>query len=75
MSEGNVVVGTEVGAPAANPVGAAAVESPPKVKVVERAEVQDARKELAQLAGEVAKRGSRRLLWEYLRLRSRVVGK
>ena len=52
----------------------AAVQSPPKVKVVERLE-EDRKQELAQLAAEVAKRGSRRLMWEYLRLRSKVVGK
>jgi len=49
------------------------VQSPPRVTVVETP-AEDPRRELEKLAGEVAKRGSRRLLWEYLRLRSRVMG-
>ena len=53
---------------------AKAIESPPKVTVVETA-ATDPRQELVRLAGEVARVGSRKLLWEYLRLRSRVVGK
>jgi len=52
-----------------------AVESPPTVTVVETAAAPDPRQELVRLAGEVAKVGSRKLLWEYLRLRSRIVGK
>lgn len=51
------------------------VESPPRVTVVETAVAPDPRQELARLAGEVAKVGSRKLLWEYLRLRSRIGGK
>lgn len=50
------------------------VQSPPKVTVVETA-VLDPRRELEKLAGEVAKRGTRRLLWDYLRLRSQVMGR
>lgn len=50
------------------------VESPPGVKVAEPAET-DGRSELRALADEVAKRGSRKLLWDYLRLRSRVMGR
>lgn len=50
------------------------VESPPKVTVVETVP-QDPKAQLKALAGEVAKRGSRQLLWEYLRLRSKVMGR
>jgi len=50
------------------------VESPPVLKLVDKV-VDDARGELRALAAEVVRKGSRRLLWEYLRLRSRVLGK
>jgi len=47
------------------------VESPPVVKVVD-SRMGDGGARLAELAKEVVRSGSRRLLWEYLRLRSRV---
>jgi len=59
---------------AAAPVVAPVVESPPRVVVVERVQ-EDPRGQLLALASEVAKKGTRKLLWDYLRLRSRVVGK
>ena len=63
--------------PAATPAPvttAAAVESPPRPAVVEKP-ADDPRGQLLAMAAEAAKRGTRRLLWEYLRLRSRVVRK
>lgn len=56
------------------PVTAPAVESPPRPAVVEKPQ-EDPRGQLLAMASEVAKRGTRKLLWDYLRLRSRVIGK
>jgi hypothetical protein len=50
------------------------VSSPPRPRVVAQPEM-DAREELNRLAGEVAKRGTRRMLWDYLKLRTRVLGR
>ncbi len=50
------------------------VQSPPRPAVVEKPH-DDPRGQLLALASEVAKKGTRKLLWDYLRLRSRVVGK
>ncbi len=50
------------------------VQSPPRPAVVEKPQ-DDPRGQLLALASEVAKKGTRKLLWDYLRLRSRVVGK
>jgi hypothetical protein len=44
------------------------------VKVPERP-ISDGRDELRRLADEVAQKGTRKLLWDYLRLRSRIIGK
>lgn len=61
-------------APAAVPAAMPPVQSPPPVKIAQAA-VGNPRQELEQLAREVAKTSSRKLLWEYLRLRSRVLAR
>ncbi|GEM_PF-7115966 len=58
--------------PVATPV--VQVQSPPRPVVVEKPQ-DDPRGQLLALASEVAKKGTRKLLWDYLRLRSRVLGK
>lgn len=73
MSE-EVIEGPHQEMPAAERPEEVVVESPPRVAVVEAA-VVDPRAQLNALAGEAAKRGSRKLLWEYLRLRSKVLGR
>lgn len=50
------------------------VQSPPRPAVVEKPQ-DDPRGQLLAMASEVAKKGTRKLLWDYLRLRSRVMGK
>lgn len=60
-------------APAAAP-SAPAVQSPPAPRVASP-DPGEARAELIRLAGEVAKRGTRKLLWDYLRLRGKVLAK
>ncbi len=58
----------------ATPTAPVVVQSPPAPRVL-AADAADPRAELARLAEEVAKRGTRKLLWDYLRLRGRVMGK
>lgn len=58
----------------ATPVVQVQVQSPPRPAVVEKPQ-DDPRGQLLAMASEVAKKGTRKLLWDYLRLRSRVMGK
>lgn len=59
-------------APSAPSAPAAPLHSPPAPTVSAPAALEP-RRQLEQLAGQVAKRSSRKLLWEYLRLRSRAL--
>ena len=49
-----------------------AVDSPPAPKVAQ-GPLAAGRAQLAEMAQQVAKKGSRQMLWDYLRLRSRVM--